>query len=126
MGSFITRKLLSAFRCDMSLCHLSQKYRPPSIAVCISVPGAVLLNLSVSRWTGTGASLTIALPALLACRVFRQLKLKAIEFEAASMPTLTALPTLSIADSGVLVPHVEVEDPRARSNAYEMADITLA
>lgn len=94
--------------------------------MCISVPGAVLLNLRVSGWAGALNSLTIALPALLACRVFRQLKLKAIEFEALNMPTLSALPTLSIAETGVLVPHVEVEDPCAGSSAYGRADITLA
>ena len=94
--------------------------------MCISVPGAVFLNLSVSKYADSINTIAIALPALLACRVFRQLKLQAKAYEAANMPTLAALPTLSIAESGVLVPHVEVEDPRARSGIYEMADVTLA
>ena len=118
MDNFITRKSLFPFRCDIIFVTYLKSI--PSVAVCISVPGAVLLNLPVSRWTGSVISLTIALPALLACRVFRQLKMKAIEFEAANMPTLAALPTLSIPESGVLVPHVKVEDPRTRGSAYEI------
>ncbi|KAF7967161.1 hypothetical protein HWV62_35636 [Athelia sp. TMB] len=99
----------------------------PSVAVCISVPHAVLLNLSVSGWAITLNSLTTALPALLACRVLRQLKLKAKTYEAANMPTLSTLSTLPVAARSVsLVPPDEVEDLRALGSAYEMTDITAA
>ena len=86
----------------------------PRVAVCISVPGAVLLNLSLSRWTVMLTSFTIAFPSILACRVFRRFKLQAIAYEAANMPTLSALP---VTESVVLVPHVEVEDACAGSSA---------
>lgn len=62
-----------------------------SATVGITVPLAVLTILSFSPWLVVPVSCAVAFPAILACRVFRQIKLKAVLMDGSTLPTLETL-----------------------------------
>ncbi|KAF7985459.1 hypothetical protein HWV62_5213 [Athelia sp. TMB] len=117
------------------------------VAVSINVPLAIIADKLPSPLTSALTLLGITIPAILACRVFRQLKLKAMKAEAKNMPTLATVPfatnpiisfatyppdsmtaTLSTApgtdERGMdSIPGDHVEGPPTQDDAYELATV---
>lgn len=101
----------------------------PSATAGITVPLAVLTNLAYSPWTVVSTSLSIAFLAILACRGFRQLKLQAMAFEEASMPTLATFsvcqnPAGASTTCRSMDPHHHAQYLSGQDGGYELTAIT--